>query len=468
MDKYDFSLLFDKIDDGITIIKNNRIIYTNKKMKNILGCSPEDLGINSIIFFATPEERKRIRKIKRSGIVKTYKTYNLEFWIKAKDGKRRFLKNQCHPLEEGDKIVGRLVLTQDLTQIKEKEEDCLFIEDLRKVKFLDYLNELVVLQTLNHEIIWANKKASNSLNQDPEQLVGKHCFELWHQRTSPCSSCPVEKVSKTGEFQADEITSPDGKVWLIRGFPVYDKNKKLAAILELTQEITDIKTIESKLQTSEKELEISERRYKELIEISPLPIIVSDLKGNILLVNKQAVEVYRFENKREMLWRNITELVAEENMEKFKEIIIAVDQTGKAIKAITMMKRKDGTVFPFETSAIVIEDEKSDPIGILIMGYDITERIDNERLKKETYKQLARNIESFSILIDQIRNPLTIILGTVELSPNIIEKDIIIQNAERINKITKLIADRWNETEKISKLLQKNFEEEDIYEKIRI
>jgi len=454
-----FCLLPDKIDDGVTIIRNNKIVYTNKKMKEILECSPEDVGIKSIIFFATPEERERIRRIKRSGMIKTYKTYSLEFWIKTKHGKRKYLKNQCYPFKDKNgKIVGRLIFTQDLTQIKGKEEDCLFIEDIRQVKFLDYLNELVVLQTLNHEIICANKRVSEALNKDPEQLIGKYCFELWYQRNSPCSGCPVKRVIRTGEFQVDEaITPSDGKVWLIRGFPVYDKNKKLVAVLEFTLDVTALKTTES-------ELETSERRYKELIEISPLPIIVFDLKGKIHLVNKQAGEVFKFNNKLEMIGRNTTDFVAEENMEKFKEILEAVEQTGKVINAVTMMKREDGTVFPFETNAIVTVDEKKSPTGIMLIGHDITERINNERLKKETYKQLVKNIESFAILIDQIRNPLTVISGTVELSPHFKEKEIILYNAERINKITKIIADRWHETERIIKLLQKSFEEVDIYE----
>ena len=46
-----------------------------------------------------------------------------------------------------------------------------------------------------------------------------------------------------------------------------------------------------------------------------------------------------------------------------------------------------------------------------MMARDITERKEIERLKRDAFRQIEKNMEQFAILNDHIRNPLQAIVG---------------------------------------------------------
>ncbi|MGA7677074.1 MAG: PAS domain-containing protein, partial [Dehalococcoidia bacterium] len=103
---------------------------------------------------------------------------------------------------------------------------------------LDSMSEHVVCQDTENRVLWANKAAADSVGLVTEQLVGRFCYAIWQQRNQPCEGCPVVKARETSQPQQSEMTSPDGKVWLIRGTPVRDVNGNITSLIETTQDIT--------------------------------------------------------------------------------------------------------------------------------------------------------------------------------------------------------------------------------------
>ncbi len=103
---------------------------------------------------------------------------------------------------------------------------------------LEGVSDLVTFQDTELRIHWANKAAGDSVGKRPEELVGKHCYEIWHGRFSPCPNCPVLEAIRTDSYQQGEVTSPDGRVWFIRARPLKDENGKIIGAVETTTEIT--------------------------------------------------------------------------------------------------------------------------------------------------------------------------------------------------------------------------------------
>lgn len=116
---------------------------------------------------------------------------------------------------------------------------------------LDSMLEHVVYQDTENKLLWVNRAAAESVGLSPEELVGRYCYEVWHQRQQPCAGCPVVKARKTGQLEKAEITGRDGKVWLIQGNPVRDVNGNITALVEVTLEITEHKQAEEALKESE-------------------------------------------------------------------------------------------------------------------------------------------------------------------------------------------------------------------------
>ena len=139
--------------------------------------------------------------------------------------KRQLVReDETLPLRKG----GPAVLEAEREQVEkvwgETEQD--------KTTILNSLSELVVFQDLEHRVLWANKVAGESVGLPSEKLVGRYCYDVWGRGGEPCPGCPVGKARKTGKPQAGEMTTPDGKVWLVKGYPILNASGDVTGLVE--------------------------------------------------------------------------------------------------------------------------------------------------------------------------------------------------------------------------------------------
>jgi len=131
------------------------------------------------------------------------------------------------------------------------------IERLENEKevFLDSISEHVVYQDLDSRVLWVNRAAADSAGQTPKDLVGRFCYEIWQQRSTPCPNCPVVKAKETGKPQEKEMTTPDGRSWFIRGYPIRNEKGETIAAAEVALDITERRKAEEALRQKLEELE---------------------------------------------------------------------------------------------------------------------------------------------------------------------------------------------------------------------
>jgi PAS domain S-box-containing protein len=155
----------------------------------------------------------------------------------------------------GQKLI--FCVSRDITERKQAEE-ALAEAEREKTTILNSLNEIVIFQDLKHRIIWANNAAGESIGVPLEQLVGRYCHKAWSGSNKPCPGCPLEKVLETGQPQAGEITTPDGRIWSVRGYPVRDTNGDIASLVELVLDITERKQMQEQLVIADRLASIGE------------------------------------------------------------------------------------------------------------------------------------------------------------------------------------------------------------------
>jgi PAS domain S-box-containing protein len=124
-----------------------------------------------------------------------------------------------------------------------------------KTVILNSLNELVVFQDLEHQVLWANKVASELVGLPSEDLVGRYCYDLWGRGGKVCYGCPIDKARKTGKPQAEEMTTPDGRVWLVKGYPILDASGDVTGLVEMAVDITERKRVAEELQEQKNKLQ---------------------------------------------------------------------------------------------------------------------------------------------------------------------------------------------------------------------
>jgi PAS domain S-box-containing protein len=164
---------------------------------------------------------------------------------------------------------GREQIQAILTDItkKKRTEDDLRKSEQEKIAILNSLMEHVVYHDREMRILWANKAACESVRMKREDLLGRHCHEIWADRRTPCEDCPVIKARDTGQPQMVEKMTPDERWWHIKGHPVRDKKGHVTGMTELTLDITERKRYEEIIRNAKDELEIEvEKRTAELIK----------------------------------------------------------------------------------------------------------------------------------------------------------------------------------------------------------
>lgn len=100
----------------------------------------------------------------------------------------------------------------------------------------------IVINSKNYEVDLANAEAMRR-STGPNT----HCYELTHNRTSPCSgkehSCPLSKVAETGEpFSTyHHHHTPDGKTQYVevKCYPIKDVFNEVSHVIEYETDITD-------------------------------------------------------------------------------------------------------------------------------------------------------------------------------------------------------------------------------------
>jgi PAS domain S-box-containing protein len=154
-----------------------------------------------------------------------------------------------------------------------------------KAAILDSLSELVVFQDLEHRVQWANRIAGESVGLPSKKLVGQYCYEVWGWGKRACTGCPVAKARKTGKPQASEMTTPDGKVWLIKGYPIKDASGDIIGLVELALEVTERERVKEALQEEKNKLQ-------SVISAMEDGLTVQDKGFNIIYQSQPLIENY--------------------------------------------------------------------------------------------------------------------------------------------------------------------------------
>jgi len=292
--------------------------------------------------------------------------------------KKTYKKIEEKLTSEGAELRQRVAELKALETAHKQAEQPLGKAEEDKLAILNSISELVVLQDLEHRMVWTNKAAAESVGLTAAQLVGKYCYEIWPQRSQPCVGCPVTKARQTGKPQKAEITIPDGKTWSIRGYPVLDANDCVVGAVELALDITDRKKAEQALAD-----EATRRRI--LVDQSLDGIVILDDNAKVYEANQQFAEMlgYTPEEIRELhTWDWDIQWSREELLEMGRK----VDETGFHLE--TCHRRKDGSTIDVEISVngTVIAGQKL----IFCVCHDITER-------KRAEEKLNESEERFRI-----------------------------------------------------------------------
>jgi PAS domain S-box-containing protein len=280
-------------------------------------------------------------------------------------------------------------LTQTLAHAVERKRGDEIMKNVDKVRavVLDSVSELVTLMDPELKILWGNRAAADSLGLNPQQLVGRHCYELWHQREEPCVGCPVNASIETGQPESGEIITPDGRMWHLNGYPVRNSAGEIVGIAEVTSDITELKR-------TAVELRKSEEKFRSLVEHSLQGVaVVQDFR--IVFANPALAELsgYTIKDLISMRPSEVQALVHPDDQDmvwgRFRDRL-----EGKEVDARYSFRilRKDGSVRWVEMFASRIEFLGKPSVQATMMDITSQKRLAEKLAQEEGEHSMAELI----------------------------------------------------------------------------
>lgn len=213
--------------------------------------------------------------------------------------------------------------------------------------------------------------------------------------------------------------------------------------------ITVLSRVKDEAETALRDSELFNRT---LIEHLPDYVILYDPDGRIQYINPSTAVALGY-TVEEIIGDHIFSFVPDESHDILWKKLAERSMGRKVSPYELRIRRKDGRLLTVLVQGALMQYEDSP--STLVVLTDITGRKIEEELRSEAFSQIEDNMYRLSILNDQIRNPLSVISGLVDLEPGP-HTDQILEQIDEINRIITLLDLGVLESESIRSFMRKH------------
>lgn len=131
--------------------------------------------------------------------------------------------------------------------------------DLNWPSMIDALDDIIMIIDNDFQLIDINKRGLEFLDKKKDHVLGKKCYELFHQLDSPIDPCPLCMSKKSGKTESTVHQDDKTDKWYsFRSFPVKDNNGRTVNYIDTIRDIT-----------TRKKNELQVKQLQEVIKRSP-------------------------------------------------------------------------------------------------------------------------------------------------------------------------------------------------------
>jgi len=421
----------------LDLIKNE-LIWSDQVYR-IFGLEPQKFVATYESFLENihPDDREMVDFAYTNSLI-TKKTYEIEHRLRLKSGEIKYVLEKCNTDfdEKGNPIcsIGTVLditerkiteqklkrqndeyakLNKELIKSKERVE-----ESNQRFKVLSEATNEAIFISEKGTCIDTNDAACKMFGYSYNELIGifgtdiiaKESKELVRQNMSLGEASPYDAIAQRKDgttFHAEF----QGKMFQNKG-----KELRITAVRNIT--------IRKKAEIALKE---SENKFKNIFEHSPVGIIIFDVKGNPININKQILKILGSKSAEETKKKNILNF---QNLKKigFSESFNKCIEKKEIIEKETFYESKWGEYKNVRYILTPILNNDNKVTGVLSIYEDFTERKKAEQeliLSKEKAEESDRlKTEFLNNMSHEIRTPMNGILGFADLlkKPNITPK----------------------------------------------
>lgn len=244
---------------------------------------------------------------------------------------------------------------------------------------IERVSDAFIAVDKNWTFTYVNEKAGEILGKKPEQLIGESIWEEFPEAVDKSFYQAYYRAMQKQEYQYLEDYYPPLDKWLENH--IYPSKDGLTILFK---DVTDIKQITLALKNKEE-------KYRTLIEQASDGIVITDMEGIILEVNKSMMQMIGYAEE-EMIGFHLTSYLPDPDITVIPLRINELMQ-GKSLLYERRLVKRDGTVIDVEINSKMASSHT-------LIGFirDITERKKHEN----TLVYQARLLESVSDAITSL------------------------------------------------------------------
>ena len=237
------------------------------------------------------------------------------------------------------------------------------------------------------------------------QDVGRRIDAFLHKIDYSSLVKDAEQVLETSEPVEREVTSRDGKWYLVRLLP-YSASHRIEGVVITLIETTVIKETETRLIEKDRQLQ-------GVLDNSTAIIFVKDLQGRYLLTNRHVEQKLRVSSD-EAIGKTDHDLLPAEVADPIRENDLTVLRTGEAAEFEEVIASS-----PEETIFLSIKFPLKDSDNeVFAIGGVCTNITKQKKAEREQRQEVQRRDEFLAMLSHELRNPLGAIVHASELLTN--------------------------------------------------
>jgi PAS domain S-box-containing protein len=250
------------------------------------------------------------------------------------------------------------------------------------------IEDIVMLLSTEHDILEINQAGVNALCLPKEQIIGKKCFHLVHNKSKPILECPC-KVSMKEKKTIKEEYKADNRTYELTAYPVSDEDGEISYFTHIVKDITEAKLKEAKISG-----------LSNIIENSLNEIYIFDKNTlKFLFANKGALKNigYKPDELKNLSPADLNPNFSEKQFQKL--ISPLLKQKSDIIRTETTQQRKTGSTYNAEITLQLAEYENNEVFVTFIT--DITER-------KKAAEEINRQKKLFETMFNTIQEGVVI------------------------------------------------------------
>ncbi len=276
-------------------------------------------------------------------------------------------------------IAGAIARKQSIVALRENEEKLRTIFTAMEEGLA--LNELVYNEhgdVIDYRILEVNPAFGRIANLEHNNVVGRLATDLYKMPPEYITSFWKVHLNDKEAIKTD-LFDEQTKRWKHVSTSIPLNGRFVTSFID----ITDLKNAEQALRSSE-------QYNRSLHDTSPNSTTVTDLNGNIVYINKQALVMYGHELSENLVGRNIFDWVPDHLLDEVTEKMKGMLE-GKLLRNYQIsVKRKNGELFHAEINATLVPNSEGEPAFYLVITSDISERVKNDKEIRAGRKRLER------------------------------------------------------------------------------